>query len=134
MPNILPPTPIGSPPGSSYWNDWYEKLRNFINSGSVAVLWPNINFAGSNLSDLANRAHSSLQSIQGGTPGEYNHLTNAELASLGTFIDNVTKTKAGLPTTSDIAAGTWAIYKDTSGGTVRVWANDGGVMKSVTLT
>ena len=44
------------------------------------------------------------------------------------------QTKAGLPTTSDIANGTWAVYKDTSGGTVRLWTNDNGTMKSVTLT
>lgn len=43
-------------------------------------------------------------------------------------------TKAGLPTTSDIAKGKWAVYKDTSGGTVRLWTNDNGTMKSVTLT
>jgi len=26
----LPPQPLGVPPGSSYWNDWYEKLRHFV--------------------------------------------------------------------------------------------------------
>lgn len=43
-------------------------------------------------------------------------------------------TKSGLPTTSDIAPSKWAVYKDTSGGTVRLWTNDNGTMKSVTLT
>lgn len=26
----LPPQPIGVPPGHSYWNDWYEKLRDLV--------------------------------------------------------------------------------------------------------
>ncbi len=43
-------------------------------------------------------------------------------------------TKAGNPTTSDIAASTWAVYKNTSSGALSLWANDGGVMKSVALT
>jgi len=29
---LLPPSPVGSPPGSAYWNDWYEKLRSLVNS------------------------------------------------------------------------------------------------------
>jgi hypothetical protein len=45
-----------------------------------------------------------------------------------------TQTKAGTPTTSDIPAGFWMVYKDTSGGSIRIWANDGGTMKSITLT
>lgn len=31
MSNKLPPIPYGSPPGSSFWNDWYEKIRLIIN-------------------------------------------------------------------------------------------------------
>lgn len=31
MSTKLPPIPYGSPPGSSYWNDWYEKMRSIIN-------------------------------------------------------------------------------------------------------
>ena len=43
-------------------------------------------------------------------------------------------TKAGVPTAADIPPGFFAIYKDTSGGTLKIYANDGGVIKSVTLT
>ena len=46
----------------------------------------------------------------------------------------VFQTKAGDPTASDIALGRWALYKNTSSGVLSVWANDGGVMKSVALT
>jgi len=125
---VLPPTPIGVPPGHSFWNDWYEKLRTLVNEGSISVLWSNINFSGSNITSIASRAHNSLQTIQGGSAGEYNHLTNTQLARATTVIS-----KAGVPTTLDIAAGQWAIYKDTSGGTVALYANDGGTIKSVAL-
>ena len=83
MGSNLPPVPYGSPPGSSYWNDWYEKLRTLINTGTVTVLWANINFAASNITSIVNRAHNNLQSIQGGAPGDYNHITSAQLAVIG---------------------------------------------------
>jgi hypothetical protein len=41
---------------------------------------------------------------------------------------------AATPTTTDIPAGTWAVWKDTSGGTVKLYYNDGGSLKSVTLS
>jgi len=42
--------------------------------------------------------------------------------------------KAGPPTTDEIAPGEWAMYKDSTGGTLKIYANDGGTIKSVTLT
>ena len=44
------------------------------------------------------------------------------------------KTKVGIPTTTDILNGNWAVYKDSSGGSIKLYANDGGTIKSVTLT
>lgn len=82
MPQKLPPVPYGSPPGSSFWNDWYEKLRTLINTGTVTVTWSNIDFSGSNITDIVGRAHNNLQSLQGGTAGEYYHLTAAQHAAL----------------------------------------------------
>lgn len=79
---LLPPTPVGVPPGHSFWNDWYEKLRTIVNQGSISVLWANINFSGSDISSIASRAHNNLQSLQGGTAGEYYHLTAAQYAAL----------------------------------------------------
>lgn len=129
MATIIPPTPIGSPPGSAFWNDWFEKIRTLINSGTITSSWTSLNFTSSNITDIVNRAHNNLQSFQGGTSGEYYHLTSTQYSRCTGVIS-----KAGFPTTSDIAAGQWAVYKDTSGGTVRLWTNDGGTMKSVTLT
>jgi hypothetical protein len=49
----LPPQPIGVAPGHSFWNDWYEKLRNFVDSVT----------------------HNGLTGLQGGGASEYYHLT-----------------------------------------------------------
>ncbi len=38
------------------------------------------------------------------------------------------------PTTTDLKENTWAVYKNTSSGDVKLWANDAGVLKSITLT
>jgi len=126
---ILPPTPQGVPPGHSFWNDWYEKLRTVINTGAVSVLWSNINFAGSSLADLATKEHNTLTSVQGGVAGEKYHMSSVEYARATTL-----QTKAGDPNTTDLAASKWAVYKNTSTGQVRLWVNDGGTMKSVLLT
>ena len=121
----LPPPPVKAEPGTPVWNDWFQRLQTALASAS-GVAWGSIDKTGSNLADLALKAHSSLTSIQGA--GSYHLSSTAATRCEGVI------TKAGLPTTTDIAAGTWAIYKDSTGGTVRLWANDGGVMKSVTLT
>jgi len=39
MSSKLPPMPSGMAPGSSYWNDWYEKLRTLVNGITSAVNW-----------------------------------------------------------------------------------------------
>ena len=126
---LLPPTPVGVPPGHSFWNDWYEKLRTLVNTGTITVLWGNIDFSGSNITSIASRAHNNLQSFQGGAGGEYYHLTQNQHTKLTSFVS-----LSADPTASDIAAGTWAVYKNTTSGQVRLWANDGGTLKSVLLT
>lgn len=131
MATLLPPMPIGTPPGSAYWNQWYEQLRQLINSGTVYTTWANINFTGSNLTSLVTRLHNDLQSIQGGSAGDYQHLTTAQKNTIGslTMISSAVD-----PTTSDIASGTAKLYKNTTTSAVKLWVNDGGTMKSVTLT
>jgi hypothetical protein len=69
----LPPPPINDKPGSFTWLEWYRQLRNYI-STSGSVPWYIINFSGSNITDIASRAHNNMQSIQGGTFGEMYHL------------------------------------------------------------
>lgn len=78
----LPPTPVGVPPGHSFWNDWYEKIRYIINEAQVEVTWSNINFTGSNLTSISTRNHNDLQSFQGGSAGSYFHLTGTQHTDL----------------------------------------------------
>ena len=37
------------------------------------------------------------------------------------------------PGTANVPEGTWSVWKNTTSGQVRVWVNDGGVMRSVQL-
>lgn len=90
----LPPPPIQDRPGSFTWLEWYRQLRAYI-STSGSVPWYVINFAGSNITDIALRDHDQLQNVQGGTAGEHNHLTNAELSKLQTYDHNTTSGKQG---------------------------------------
>lgn len=38
------------------------------------------------------------------------------------------------PGVAGVPNGTWAVWKNTTSGVVKLWVNDGGVMKSVTIT
>ena len=77
----LPPPPINDTPGSFTWLEWYRQLRNYV-STSGSVPWYIINFAGSNITDIATRLHNNLQGLQGGTTGEMYHLTAAQHSAL----------------------------------------------------
>lgn len=79
----LPPPPTNDNTGSFAWLEWFRQLRNYVNTvGSVP--WSIINFAGSSISDIASRSHQNLQSLQGGTTGQYYHLTSAEHTAVQT--------------------------------------------------
>lgn len=73
----IPPPPTGSDPGSYAAQDWYNKLIQYLNVAG-AVPWSVVDKAGANITDIPNRSHSNLQTLQGGAPGEYYHLTLAE--------------------------------------------------------
>jgi len=79
---VLPPPPVNEKPGSFVWLEWYRQLRNYV-STSGSVPWYIINFAGSKITDIAERLHNSLQGLQGGTSGEMYHLTAAQYSTIG---------------------------------------------------
>lgn len=100
-----PPPPTKSEPGSFAWMDWYRSLYDFITTAG-AISWSQINFAGSNLSDLATRLHSSLQSILG--TGAY-HISATEATDVTNLSNGVITdvnyitfdtTPTGVPTTT----------------------------------
>lgn len=78
----LAPPPIGDPAGSFAWLEWFRALQLYVTTNGQ-IPWDLIDKTGADISDLPNRAHNSLQSIQGGQSGEYYHLTQAEYARLG---------------------------------------------------
>lgn len=61
----VPPPPLNSPSGSFYWLEWYTSLTGFLNGTNIP--WANLNFAGSNITDILVRNHNDLQNIQGGS-------------------------------------------------------------------
>lgn len=74
----VPPPPLNSPSGSYYWLEWYTNLTNFLNGTNIP--WSNLNFTGSNITDILTRNHNDLQNIQGGSgtgvaTGQHWHLT-----------------------------------------------------------
>ncbi len=85
---VLPPPPVQDAQGSYAWLDWYRQLRNYI-SQTGSVPWSVIDFAGSNITSIASRSHQNLQALQGGTTGEYYHLTSAEYSALVTSAHTV---------------------------------------------
>jgi hypothetical protein len=77
----LPPPPINDKPGSFTWLEWYRQLRNYV-STSGSVPWYILNFSGSNITDITQRSHENLQTLQGGSAGEHYHLTANQLTDL----------------------------------------------------
>lgn len=66
----LPPPPSNAQAGSFAWYDWYTKLRDYVLNIKVG-------------------AHNDLTGIQGGTTGEYYHLTSAQNTTVGTLTSGV---------------------------------------------
>lgn len=115
--NSLPPPPIQDKPGSFTWLEWYRQLRDYI-STSGSVPWYVINFAGSNITDIALRDHDHLQSLQGGTAGEHYHLTAAQIAALGIH-NSLTGLQGG--TTNEYYHVTNTEYTALTGSTQGTW-------------
>lgn len=122
----IPPPPVQDDPSSYRWIEWYSKLTDYLNNQGT-VPWSSVGKAGSSLGDLATRNHNQLTGIGGDSAGY--HLSAEDYGSAGKI-----KSKAGDPTTTDISSGHWAMFKNTSTGALKLWANDSGTMKSVTLT
>lgn len=129
MANPLPPPPLKSPDGSYAWLDWYRKLQQYVSQGG-SVPWNVIDFTNSNLADIAIKNHNVLDNIQGGTTGEFYHLTAAEHTAIGTFVPNTRNLTAGAGLTGggnltadrtfDVVAGDGSITVGTNSITVGV--------------
>lgn len=99
----LPPPPTTDATGSYAWLEWFRQLRNYISTAG-SVPWSIINFAGSTISDIADTSHQKLDSLQGGTTGQYYHLTNTKYLELTNGITTVTAATATINTESNVIA------------------------------
>jgi hypothetical protein len=63
--DVIPPQPVGTLPGSYFWNDWIEKLRQTINNLSASFTWTNISgtpttLAGYGITDAQNISQKNV--------------------------------------------------------------------------
>lgn len=63
----LPPQPVGMAPGSSYWNDWYEKLRLLVEQAQ-ALPWANITNKPTNLAGYGVATTGTGNAVQQDSP------------------------------------------------------------------
>lgn len=135
----LPPPPINDKPGSFTWLEWYRQLRNYV-STSGSVPWYIINFSGSNITDIAQRSHNNLQSLQGGTGGQMYHLTSSQYNAISNSLAVELQTSGTvLPTTPTLFNPAAAVVTTTNGITYDVgtgeftFVNGGVYTMSLTL-
>lgn len=94
----LPPPPIQEKEVTAYvWQEWFRQVRSFLTDAAGSIGWNAVSKTGANITDIPTRLHNSLQSMQGGTSGEYYHLTSTQNTKLGNF---VTQTIDATPTAS----------------------------------
>ena len=101
----LPPLPVGVPPGHSYFNDWYEKMRNIINNNLIVTAWSNITGTPTTLAGYGITDNVELQ-------------TNKNAVSGYAGLNTASRTTTGVDTTDDIIidlATKGLVLKDTQG-------------------
>jgi len=73
------PPPIHSAMGSLQWLDWFER----VNASLEVAAWTQLDFAGSNITDIVTRNHNNLNNISGGAANDYYHITAQQEGDLG---------------------------------------------------
>lgn len=123
MPAPLPQPPVGAPLNSHVWMEWFRKIYVAISNVAV-VTWSNIDFTGSNLNDIQTRNHNDLQSMQGGAPGEYYHLTSAQQTSVANLSTSLAAKQNNIQYQDE------GVNKGTAGGITTVNFTGSGVVAS----
>ena len=77
----IPNQPIGE---SHEWREWFFNLWESLGGTQGQIFYTDLNFTGSNITDIQIRTHNSLQGLQGGNVGgtEYYHLDATQYATL----------------------------------------------------
>lgn len=128
MPIKIPPPPETN--DESQWKDWYLKIKSAVNNLYGSLTWSSIDKAGSKITDIIDRSHQDLQSLQGGSSTERYHLTSAQQSGLTGGADTTLHFH-----TADRASGlsvTITTAKITSGGTNGSMTFTNGVLTSQT--
>ena len=65
---------------------WFNSLRQLIEQSITGTIpWSQVDKAGANITDIPNRAHNNLTAFDGGSSGEYFHLTASQHNSFTTL-------------------------------------------------
>lgn len=80
----IPPPPVQSE-DRSIWNNWYIAVKDAINNLRADLKWTNLDFTGSNITDVQSRSHQNLQNLQGGSSTERYHLTSTQATAIAAF-------------------------------------------------
>jgi len=84
MSNLSPPPARDPDITSQPWQKWFSSIQALlapIATGGL-MLWVSVSKTGSNLTDIETRNHNDLQSIQGGTAADRNHLITEQVQIL----------------------------------------------------
>ena len=133
---LLPPIPTGVPPGHSYWNDWYEKLRTFVNTIAAGISWTIITdkpttLAGYGITDGQSKIQNQDEGVNLGAAGA---ATTVNYTGAG-----VTASLAGSTLTVNIPGGGGGGLADGDKGDITVsgggttWTIDAGVVDTSKL-
>lgn len=109
----IPNQPVGN---SHEWREWFFNLWESLGGAQGQIFFTDLNFTGSNITDIQIRAHNTLQGLQGGNVGgtEYYHLDATQYAAIsaltsfkyGAFQDSTTQTIASTTTAYPITFNT----------------------------
>lgn len=80
----IPPPPVTSE-DKTIWNNWYVAVKDAINNLRAGLTWSNLDFTGSNITDIQTRNHNDLTNIQGGSSTERYHLTSTQASAIASF-------------------------------------------------
>ena len=107
MANGLAPIP-NLPVGNSHeWREWFFNLWESLGGAQGQIFFTDLNFTGSNITDIQTRAHNTLQGLQGGNVGgtEYYHLDATAYAKVVALPTGISATITTAPVTPGGATG-----------------------------
>lgn len=113
------------------FQDWLRQLRTQVGGGSGGTIpWSNLDFTGSNITDILTRNHNNLQNIFGGAVNDYYHLTQAQNTELAGLVTGMSGTGLAARTADD----TWTARTLTAPAAGFTITNGGGVAGNPTFT